>query len=201
MRKGITWHQAHQVITSKYIHPTKTNKGILYMISRYKPSTVNQQRKAMGLRLVEKCACTVAPHDCHPQSHSHSFQEKENDTCTFKRRRLLIVRIQKHNILRTHYILTNIPTTCNYHSVSLILGSFANFTFNMKLSAKRIYVLDEKLRPNNGVFSIPCAVKNDISKDKATVKEIYSTIITDTFYLHQIRIKISSLDQLYPESR
>jgi hypothetical protein len=58
-----------------------------------------------------------------------------------------------------------------------------------------------KLRPNNGVFSIPCAVKNDISKDKATVLEIYSTIFTDTLYLHQFSIKISTLDQLYPESQ
>ena len=84
------------------------------MVSRDKPSTVNQQRKAMGPRLVEKCACTVALHGCHPQSQSHPFQEKENDTCTFKTDRLLIVRTQKHKTFlepTLPNILTNIPTT------------------------------------------------------------------------------------------
>jgi hypothetical protein len=111
------------------------------MVSRDKPSTVNQQRKAMGPRLVEKCACTVALHGCHPESQSHPFQEKENDTCTFKTDRHLIVRTQKHKAFlepTLPNILTNIPTTLNYHSMSLILGSITNFTFNMKLSAMRI---------------------------------------------------------------
>lgn len=70
------------------------------MISRDKPSTVTQQRKAMGPRLVGKCPCTEAPHGCHPQSQSHRFQEKENHTCTFKRERLWVLKVslnQKHN--------------------------------------------------------------------------------------------------------
>jgi hypothetical protein len=62
------------------------------MISRDKPSTVTQQRKAMGPRLAGKCACTMAPHGCHPQSQSHPFQEKENDTCTLKRERLWLLK-------------------------------------------------------------------------------------------------------------
>ena len=39
----------------------------------------------MEPRLVEIYACIVAPHGCHPQSQSHWFQEKENDTCTLKK--------------------------------------------------------------------------------------------------------------------
>lgn len=52
------------------------------MSSRDEPSMVNQQKKATGPSLVEKHACIVAPHDYHPQSHSHWYQEMGSDTCT-----------------------------------------------------------------------------------------------------------------------
>lgn len=51
-----------------------------------RPSTATRQMKAMGLGEAEKLACTVAPHGCHPQSQCHSHQEKQNDTCTYRKK-------------------------------------------------------------------------------------------------------------------
>ena len=70
-----------------YISFSKKKKKRLHyiLLSKDKPEKVFQQRKAMEPRLVEIYACIVAPHGCHPQSQSHWFQEKENDTCTLKK--------------------------------------------------------------------------------------------------------------------
>ena len=86
---------------------------------------VTQQRKAMGPRLVEKFACTVAPHGCHPQSQCHWFQEKENDTCTLNK---------INNIL-----LLLFSVSCLVHS--WILHSIRNFVYSQFWSKI-------KLRPN-----------------------------------------------------
>ena len=61
---------------------TRTYIYIYIYINRAQPNRVSRQRKATGPRLEGKHACTMAPHDCHPQSRCHQFSEKGSHICT-----------------------------------------------------------------------------------------------------------------------